>query len=164
MEVEKERDEIARQYQKHLKEHNLQLILKEDKEQNALSEIKSLQEKLYKKKEKSRELKRVIFFVFSISKAFLFQKVKELEDSIQKDKQERDILKRQHASMKDEVRTLEDKVRESYSLRNSNSANDLNPQLPGMMQDLFKQMNVLKGSLGPSDSLRNSGAKSEVKL
>jgi len=62
MEVEKERDEIARQYQKHLKEHNLQLILKEDKEQNALSEIKSLQEKLYKKKEKSRELKRVVFY------------------------------------------------------------------------------------------------------
>ena len=61
MDLEKERDEVTRQYQKNLKEHNLYVILKEDKEQNALSEIKSLQEKLYKKKEKSRELKRVIF-------------------------------------------------------------------------------------------------------
>jgi len=60
LDLEKERDEVTRQYQKSLKEHNLYVILKEDKEQNALSEIKSLQEKLYKKKEKSRELKRVL--------------------------------------------------------------------------------------------------------
>jgi len=147
LDIEKERDEITRQYQKNLKEHNLYVILKEDKEQNALSEIKSLQEKLYKKKEKSRELKR---------------KAKELEELVQKDKHERDLLKRQHASMKDEVKTLEEKVRESYTLRNSNSANELNPQLPGMVEGLFKQMRALKGSIGVSDSSRVSESKSDL--
>lgn len=63
LELQKERDEVMRQYQKHVKELNLQLVLKEDKEQSCLSEIKLLQEKLYKKKEKSRELKRVLFIL-----------------------------------------------------------------------------------------------------
>ena len=48
-----------RQYKKHLRENTLQLALKEDEEQSRLAEINSLKEKLYKKKEKSRELKRV---------------------------------------------------------------------------------------------------------
>jgi len=81
---------------------------------------------------------------------------------VQKDKHERDLLKRQHASMKSEVKTLEEKVRESYSLRNSNSADVLNPQLPSMVEDLFKQMRVLKGSIGVGDSLRVSESKSDV--
>ena len=59
MELQKERDEIMRQYKKHLRENTLQLALKEDEEQSRLAEINSLKEKLYKKKEKSRELKRV---------------------------------------------------------------------------------------------------------
>jgi len=81
---------------------------------------------------------------------------------VQKDKHERDLLKRQHATMKDEVKTLEEKVRESYTLRNSNSANELNPQLPGMVEGLFKQMRALKGSIGVSDSSRVSESKSDL--
>lgn len=65
--------------------------------------------------------------------------------------------------MKDEVKTLEEKVRESYSLRNSNSVDAFNPQLPGMVEDLFKQMRVLKGSIGVGDSLRVSESKSDVR-
>jgi len=83
LDLEKERDEVTRQYQKNLKEHNLYVILKEDKEQNALSEIKSLQEKLYKKKEKSRELKRVIFLIEKIL-IFPIRKQKNLKNWFKK--------------------------------------------------------------------------------
>ena len=64
--------------------------------------------------------------------------------------------------MKDEVKSLEDKVRESYSLRNSNTSNELSPQLPGMMKNLFKQIDSLKSAITPSDAVRSSDIKSEV--
>lgn len=79
-----------------------------------------------------------------------------------KDKQEKDILKRQQASMQQEVKTLEAKVRESYSLRNSNNASEMNPQLPEMVKDLFKQMNKMGPSLVVASGARTSDPTYEV--
>ena len=79
-----------------------------------------------------------------------------------KDKHEKDILKRQQASMQQEVKTLEAKVRESYSLRNSNNVAEMNPQLPEMVKDLFKQMNKMGPSFVVASESRTSDPSYEV--